>query len=1011
MGDLNHLERMGRELKCPICLSLLNSAVSLNCNHVFCNHCIVKSMKSDSNCPVCKVPYRRREVRSAPHMDSLVNVYKSMEIASGINIFVTQHAPSSKFSDGEQQPDEYNNHHGQNSGGIFLERVEEQKTSQRNGSREICNSNQNCLGSLNVKPSFPTKKRVQVPQCPPSETTIQHIHCEGELGETMVNLSKKGSAVQKEKPNINEKGEPVLSPFFWLREEETVESLSQHTDVDQLVDIPLPNVPSFSDIRDSDDENSDRVSPQEKSTSAADLLDGEMFEWTQRACSPELCSSPFKMQIDDTEIDGVNEKELKEASKDKKTGKEVLTDNAICPKSKPDNGNTNVLPEISIPGRKNANNQVGNSNDKRGRKVRETTGKTNPINGRNPDNGSQGSSLKLSKRCKRSKKSHPQTIAAKRTNKKAVSFTIQTETLDHRDENMVSELPSSLGKKENTNQDITLKKNGKNCKKIHVQNKIQRSRKQNMDSLVSMKNVVEEVSKIQNQKNEGVVPHLPVLSIPTAHNDKTVNFRDKPSNLSRKFESSDEEPRSKKKFRVSSVGNSKNDMANETHLNNHHTKETLATENIQDSHDAMALPDLALVKKLPSLTNDMILQRCETTPSETQCAFCLSSEESEATGEIVHYYNGMPVAANHHGGSKVIHSHKNCTEWAPNVYFKDDIAKNLEVELTRSRRIKCCCCGIKGAALGCFEKSCRKSFHVPCAKLIPQCRWDTDNFVMLCPLHASSKLPSEYSQSQAMKKKCNAKKLSYVQHDTVSMKHDLGTSTSWSPCRSSKKLVLCCSALTDLERESVSRFEKFSGVTVLKRWDSSVTHVIASTDENGACRRTLKVLMGILEGKWILSMKWIKACMEAMQPVDEENYEITTDTHGIRDGPRLGRLRVMNKQPKLFHGFKFYFMGEFLSSYKGYLQDLLTAAGGIILHRKPVSLDQDAFSSVFPTYQTFIIYSLEEPEKCDPSKKDVIFNRRRVNAEALASSTGAKAASNLCILNSIAACKLPIFTE
>lgn len=143
-----------------------------------------------------------------------------------------------------------------------MERVEEQKTSQRNGSREICNSNQNCLGSLNVKPSFPTKKRVQVPQCPPSETTIQHIHCEGELGETMVNLSKKGSAVQKEKPNINEKGEPVLSPFFWLREEETVESLSQPTDVDQLVDIPLPNVPSFSDIRDSDDENSDRVSPQ-----------------------------------------------------------------------------------------------------------------------------------------------------------------------------------------------------------------------------------------------------------------------------------------------------------------------------------------------------------------------------------------------------------------------------------------------------------------------------------------------------------------------------------------------------------------------------------------------------------------------------------------------------------------------------------------------------------------------------------------------------------------------------
>lgn len=55
-------------------------------------------------------------------------------------------------------------------------------------------------------------------------------------------------------------------------------------------------------------------------------------------------------------------------------------------------------------------------------------------------------------------------------------------------------------------------------------------------------------------------------------------------------------------------------------------------------------------------------------------------------------------------------------------------------------------------------------------------------------------------------------------------------------------------------QEFVSEFEKVSGVTELKKWSPSVTHVIASTDENGACRRTLKVLMGILEGKWILSV-------------------------------------------------------------------------------------------------------------------------------------------------------------
>lgn len=38
------------------------------------------------------------EVRPAPHMDNLVGIYKSMEDASGINIFMTQNAPSTKSS-------------------------------------------------------------------------------------------------------------------------------------------------------------------------------------------------------------------------------------------------------------------------------------------------------------------------------------------------------------------------------------------------------------------------------------------------------------------------------------------------------------------------------------------------------------------------------------------------------------------------------------------------------------------------------------------------------------------------------------------------------------------------------------------------------------------------------------------------------------------------------------------------------------------------------------------------
>ncbi|GAB4852158.1 hypothetical protein Ancab_016348 [Ancistrocladus abbreviatus] len=39
-----------------------------------------------------------QEVRLAPHMGNLVNIYKSMEVASGISIFVSQNVPSTNIS-------------------------------------------------------------------------------------------------------------------------------------------------------------------------------------------------------------------------------------------------------------------------------------------------------------------------------------------------------------------------------------------------------------------------------------------------------------------------------------------------------------------------------------------------------------------------------------------------------------------------------------------------------------------------------------------------------------------------------------------------------------------------------------------------------------------------------------------------------------------------------------------------------------------------------------------------
>ena len=110
-----------------------------------------------------------------------------------------------------------------------------------------------------VKPSFPTNKRVQVPQYPLLETPMLSAKLGSRLVESTQDESKRSSDIPKENYILREKGELILSPLFWLREED-VEKSSQLTDGDQCVYITPPEVPSFSDLKDSDDEGFSEVS-------------------------------------------------------------------------------------------------------------------------------------------------------------------------------------------------------------------------------------------------------------------------------------------------------------------------------------------------------------------------------------------------------------------------------------------------------------------------------------------------------------------------------------------------------------------------------------------------------------------------------------------------------------------------------------------------------------------------------------------------------------------------------
>ncbi|KAK6937738.1 BRCT domain, partial [Dillenia turbinata] len=366
------------------------------------------------------------------------------------------------------------------------------------------------------------------------------------------------------------------------------------------------------------------------------------------------------------------------------------------------------------------------------------------------------------------------------------------------------------------------------------------------------------------------------------------------------------------------------------------------------------------------------------------CAFCHSSRLSEASGPMLHYSNGIPVVGDEANG-------------APQVYYDGEIVKNLEGELARSAKLKCSSCGIKGAALGCCVETCRKNFHVPCAVAIPDCRWDCKDFLLLCPIHSSRAFPREKPKAKHRKKNKRTSSHMASEHPKILSEIPGGA----------KDRVLCGSALSGEEKVLLVKFARMIGATVTRFWKPNATHVIASTDEKGAYSRTLKVLMAILNGRWILKIDWIKACLEAMQLLQEEPYEVCLDVHGSQNGPRNGRLRALANEPNLFNGLNFYFSGDFVPAYLADLQILVSTGGGIVLKGEEILA---AESSDTQTPSTTLVYNLDAPEGSAVGEEVSLVLQRLEKAEELAAVIGGQVICHTWILESIAACGLQPLT-
>ncbi|NWV41075.1 BARD1 protein, partial [Grantiella picta] len=143
---------------------------------------------------------------------------------------------------------------------------------------------------------------------------------------------------------------------------------------------------------------------------------------------------------------------------------------------------------------------------------------------------------------------------------------------------------------------------------------------------------------------------------------------------------------------------------------------------------------------------------------------------------------------------------------------------------------------------------------------------------------------------------------------------------------------------SSLSAEQQKLLNKLAAVLKAQRcteFNSRVTHLVIP---DAPMPSTVKCMMAVLTGCWVLKFEWVQACLQSSVREQEEKYE-------VQGGPQRGRLNREQLLPKLFDGCYFYFLGPFKRHQKSDLMELVKAAGGQVLVRQPKP-DSDVTQSI-----------------------------------------------------------------
>ena len=110
-----------------------------------------------------------------------------------------------------------------------------------------------------------------------------------------------------------------------------------------------------------------------------------------------------------------------------------------------------------------------------------------------------------------------------------------------------------------------------------------------------------------------------------------------------------------------------------------------------------------------------------------------------------------------------------------------------------------------------------------------------------------------------------------------------------------RKIKIVSTSLNERETQILERFARqFCVATSNDVEEEDVTHLVARVDDKNIIKqRTMKYLVSIMKGMWVVSVNWLTACIKEGKIVDEVNYQADKDAKSnknTRDVPHTARL-------------------------------------------------------------------------------------------------------------------------